>query len=208
VERELTPYERLRLLQFTVAGARAPDLARALRIAGALDVEALSSSLSALVASQAAFRTTCVTRDGETRAVVRERSAIELRVERVAEAEPPERLAALARTPVAPLGEDGTPACLQGEILVRSRHVALGYWRQPSASFHDLGGHSLLLTGVQREVEPALGLRIPLHRFFQYPTIARLAGFIRGELGGGRALARVEERAERRRLVRARRAGR
>ncbi len=55
----------------------------------------------------------------------------------------------------------------------------------PDTSFFDLGGHSLLLVGVQRELARALGIELPMVDLFRFPSVATLAA----HLGGG------EERA-------------
>ncbi len=49
-------------------------------------------------------------------------------------------------------------------------------------NFFDLGGHSLLLIGVQRRLREVLGRDLPLIDFFRYPSVGALAG----HLGAGR----------------------
>jgi thioesterase domain-containing protein len=49
-------------------------------------------------------------------------------------------------------------------------------------NFFDLGGHSLLATRVFALIEQETGRRIPLSALFETPTIAELAGAIRGEV--------------------------
>jgi acyl carrier protein len=71
-------------------------------------------------------------------------------------------------------------------------------------NFFDVGGHSLLMAAVARRLEDKLGRPIPLHRMFQYPTVAGLAAFLTEESTAD-GLAKVVDRMARRR--RARRTG-
>jgi amino acid adenylation domain-containing protein len=45
-------------------------------------------------------------------------------------------------------------------------------------SFFDLGGHSLIATQVVARLRDAFGVEMPLHRFFQAPTVAEQAAFV------------------------------
>ena len=45
-------------------------------------------------------------------------------------------------------------------------------------NFFDLGGHSLLIVQVSRDLTKSLGREIPVVDLFRYPTIAALAEFI------------------------------
>jgi amino acid adenylation domain-containing protein len=47
-----------------------------------------------------------------------------------------------------------------------------------TASFFDLGGHSLLATQVISRAAEALGVRVPLRRFFDAPTITAMAALV------------------------------
>jgi len=44
--------------------------------------------------------------------------------------------------------------------------------------FFALGGHSLLATGLLARVQEVFGLELPLHQFFEMPTVARMAAEI------------------------------
>jgi len=44
--------------------------------------------------------------------------------------------------------------------------------------FFALGGHSLMATGLLARVQEVFGLELPLHRFFEMPTVARMAAEI------------------------------
>jgi amino acid adenylation domain-containing protein len=50
-------------------------------------------------------------------------------------------------------------------------------------SFFDLGGHSLLVARLVREIELEFGTRLPLAAVFESPTVERLAAVIRGRTG-------------------------
>jgi amino acid adenylation domain-containing protein len=68
-------------------------------------------------------------------------------------------------------------------------------------NFFDVGGHSLLMASVARRLEDKLGRPIPLHRMFQYPTVAALAAFLTEESTTD-GLAKVVDRMARRRARR------
>ncbi|NRQ32606.1 non-ribosomal peptide synthetase [Nonomuraea sp. NN258] len=69
-------------------------------------------------------------------------------------------------------------------------------------NFFDVGGHSLLMTQVQRSLEESLGRRLPLSTLYAHPTIAALAEHLNG---GDKPHSDAEQRAARRRQARARR---
>lgn len=50
-------------------------------------------------------------------------------------------------------------------------------------SFFSLGGHSLLAVRLFLEIEKETGQRLPLASLFQYPTVAKLAGFLQAQTG-------------------------
>ena len=54
--------------------------------------------------------------------------------------------------------------------------------------FFDLGGHSLRATQVLLRVHDAFGVRVPVRRFFEEPTLAGLSVAVAEELFGGEAL--------------------
>jgi amino acid adenylation domain-containing protein len=59
-------------------------------------------------------------------------------------------------------------ASIWSEVLGRERIGALD-------DFFDIGGHSLLAMRVVSRMSSALGLELPIHAFFESPTVARLA---------------------------------
>ena len=63
-------------------------------------------------------------------------------------------------------------------------------------NFFDAGGHSLLLTRVQRRLKDALGRDLSMVALFEHPTVATLARFLTGdEADAGAAGRRVRRRA-------------
>jgi amino acid adenylation domain-containing protein len=75
-------------------------------------------------------------------------------------------------------------------------------------NFLDAGGHSLQLASVARRLEDSLGRPIPLHRMFEYPTVATLAAFLASDATGSTvstvdgSLGRVADRMARRKARR------
>jgi amino acid adenylation domain-containing protein len=61
-------------------------------------------------------------------------------------------------------------------------------------NFFDLGGHSLLLVKMVREVEKTFGRKVSIIDVFQRPTIKALAEFLADERGGGPSFDRIRER--------------
>ncbi|MFH9264643.1 amino acid adenylation domain-containing protein [Streptomyces sp. NPDC017546] len=75
-------------------------------------------------------------------------------------------------------------------------------------NFFDLGGHSLLVVKVQNEILRELGHDIAVVALFENPTVASVARFLEASPAAAddeeaRQLARVRERADRQRRVRA-----
>ncbi|GLY70302.1 non-ribosomal peptide synthetase [Amycolatopsis taiwanensis] len=68
-------------------------------------------------------------------------------------------------------------------------------------NFFDAGGHSLLMATVARLLEERLGREIPLHRLFQYPTVASLAAHLAEETAATGGLTAVADRMARRRMA-------
>jgi non-ribosomal peptide synthetase component F len=71
-------------------------------------------------------------------------------------------------------------------------------------NFFDLGGDSLLLTALHRELERELGRAVPITELFQFPTIRKLAAHLEVEGRDLRAEDRIADRAKRQRAVLAR----
>jgi natural product biosynthesis luciferase-like monooxygenase protein len=70
----------------------------------------------------------------------------------------------------------------------------------PRDNFFDLGGHSLLMVHVLNRLRSATGKELSMTDMFRYPTVAALAGFLRGgEAAPASGLDRVRERAAQRR---------
>jgi amino acid adenylation domain-containing protein len=128
----------------------------------------------------------------------------------------PTTIVVLDRMPLTPTGKVDVralpaPVADQGRPLVQPRdgieRAVAAAWCSAlglpavdlEARFFDLGGHSLLLAGVQRQVERTLGVRVPLHRMLEHPTVESLARYLRGEVGERAELDRVEARMDRRR---------
>jgi amino acid adenylation domain-containing protein len=71
-------------------------------------------------------------------------------------------------------------------------------------NFFDLGGDSLLLTALHRDLEKELGRAVPITELFQFPTIRKLAAHLEPDAPGGGAEDRIAARASRQRAVLAR----
>ncbi len=71
-------------------------------------------------------------------------------------------------------------------------------------NFFDLGGDSLLLTALHRELERELRRVIPITDLFQFPTIRTLAAHLNPAPANGGAEDRIAARAQRQRAVLAR----
>ena len=71
-------------------------------------------------------------------------------------------------------------------------------------NFFDIGGDSLLLTALHRDLERDLRRVIPITDLFQYPTIRTLAAHLGAKEKGTGAEDRIAARAQRQRAVLAR----
>jgi amino acid adenylation domain-containing protein len=113
----------------------------------------------------------------------------------------PARFVAVEKLPLLPNGkvdrrglealDDGARAPLAAFAGPRDeteRRLA-GIWEEALATapvgihddFFELGGHSLLAARTAARIEQTFGKRLPLAAIFEAPTIARLAGHLRGE---------------------------
>jgi acyl-coenzyme A synthetase/AMP-(fatty) acid ligase/acyl carrier protein len=72
-------------------------------------------------------------------------------------------------------------------------------------NFFDVGGHSLLMVGVQGRLREEVGREVTLIELFQYPTIASLAEYLERNQGQLTSLEQSHQRAETRRESRKRR---
>ncbi len=71
-------------------------------------------------------------------------------------------------------------------------------------NFFDIGGDSLLLTALHRDLERELRRTLPITDLFQFPTIRQLAAHLGAVPEGGGAADRIAARAQRQRSVLAR----
>jgi amino acid adenylation domain-containing protein len=98
-----------------------------------------------------------------------------------------------------------TPFAAPRDDLERS---IAGIWREllgitqvgTNDNFFDLGGHSLLMPGLQARLAATLGHEVPLVELFQYPTVGSLARYL-GQPASSRAdpMAGAHDRADSRR---------
>jgi acyl carrier protein len=68
-------------------------------------------------------------------------------------------------------------------------------------NFFDLGGDSLLLTALHRNLEADLRRAIPITDLFQFPTIRKLAAHLDTANAGGGVEDRIAARARKQRAV-------
>lgn len=130
----------------------------------------------------------------------------------------PSQIVALDRMPLTPNGKidrnalphpktqqaDGPAEAAENDTEATIYQVwrdALGLERfSVNSNFFDLGGHSLLVVQVQRELKERLGRDISITDVFRYPTVRKLAEFLGGDAqpeksaanrGAARAAARL-----------------
>jgi acyl-coenzyme A synthetase/AMP-(fatty) acid ligase/acyl carrier protein len=110
--------------------------------------------------------------------------------------------AALPEPPTAAAGADaGDP--LEKEVAEIWADVLGLDHVDREATFTDLGGHSLQLALVQERLTATLGIRLPLARLLEFPTVAALAAHLRSDTEPeAAALTRAAGRMRRRRDAR------
>ncbi|MEM7200889.1 MAG: amino acid adenylation domain-containing protein [Planctomycetota bacterium] len=64
-------------------------------------------------------------------------------------------------------------------------------------NFFDLGGHSLLIVQLRRQLQAALNRDLSIAEVFQFPTVTAMAGYLDGDDDAVSSLAEVRERARR-----------
>ena len=68
-------------------------------------------------------------------------------------------------------------------------------------NFFDLGGHSLAVVQVQTRLREEMGLNLPVIKFFEYPTIRSLAGYLNDENNESAFVQTVNDRARKQRAA-------
>ncbi|MFI6759827.1 AMP-binding protein [Micromonospora sp. NPDC050417] len=104
------------------------------------------------------------------------------KLDRAALPDPPPDRALVPGPPTTPVAEDD-------EVVRRIRSI----WQDVlqisdiglDEDLFDLGGHSLTITRISGRIHQHLGVEVPLEVFFDTPTIAEIAEFVR-DSGGGR----------------------
>jgi amino acid adenylation domain-containing protein len=169
-----------------------------------------------------------VARDGELVGYVRGPATVDRQAARRALQEwlppfmVPASVVALAEFPLTPTGKVDTaalPAPSRGHDVVAvpgtpTEQVVTDAWcaalgiaaLSPHDNVFDLGAHSLLLAKVQTALESAVGVRVPLARMIEFPTVAALSRFLDGAVTGPTAGA-ISDRMARRRAARGSRPG-
>ncbi|MEV7320217.1 amino acid adenylation domain-containing protein [Streptomyces sp. NPDC093970] len=76
----------------------------------------------------------------------------------------------------------GLPFAAEGDVLETVRHIWCEVLRIPelgdTEDLFDLGGHSLTMTQISARVLDRLGVEVPLHAYFESPTVAGLAAVV------------------------------
>jgi hypothetical protein len=101
---------------------------------------------------------------------------------------------------------DGLPLELVQQIAaVWQKHLGVDRIG-PRDNFFDLGGHSLLIVRVHRDLQQNVAPQVSLTDLYRHPTVGALARYLAGGAGSAATQASTE-RAERRRAAMARRRG-
>ena len=69
-------------------------------------------------------------------------------------------------------------------------------------NFFDLGGDSLQVLRMVADLQQQEGIKLPVVKVFQYPTVGALAAFLQGEHNGISLIESIDERATRQRIGR------
>jgi acyl carrier protein len=126
---------------------------------------------------------------------------------------PPALLRGLVRTPARRVGKDNASLATRlaavpesereglAVELVRSQVAAvLGHSAadaiDPDAPFQDLGFDSLLAVELRNRLSQATGLRLSASLVFDYPTVAAVGGFLRGEVEGTKTPADTDRKLD------------
>ncbi|MCF6526566.1 amino acid adenylation domain-containing protein [Streptomyces sp. JJ36] len=113
---------------------------------------------------------------------------------------------AAGRKPAADAASYRAPVSATAQAVAEAWRTVLGLERVGlHDNFFDLGGHSLLVLRVQRELDQRLGVRLPVVELFQYPTVAALAAHL--EAAGTAPPGRDEQVQQARRRAQGRRTG-
>jgi natural product biosynthesis luciferase-like monooxygenase protein len=71
----------------------------------------------------------------------------------------------------------------------------------PNDKLFDLGGHSLLITRIISRIRKRFQVDVPIHAFFDTPTVAEIAALVKSEMESGKASGTMGKEVIRRRSV-------